>query len=278
MLVSFSVANFRSIKDKQTVNLQLASKIHNAKETKGLKDNYFTTYNKDVSELLKVAAIYGANAAGKSNVIKAVDAFKNVVVGEKRQRGKKIVGYDPFLFDESGKKKPCEFEMEIILDGKRYLYAFAFDSEKIHYEKLSIYEGKNFVTIYEINTKSTFKEEFHPTLFKGEKDRTLEEVKNTRNNLFLSLNVNDGNSFLNNIYDWILDKLLIQYISGDKADAVNFLTKNVEIKRDVLKLIQVFGIRDGYGLSAWITDDFSAEDKDKYINQVLRSKGITYQF
>ena len=92
-------------------------------------------------------------------------------------------------------------------------------------------------------------------------------------------NVGQTPSYQNTQYQIFADALLTAMKGfGTDEDAVKDVMNKMNNNADILKLIQVFGIRDGYGLSAWITDDFSAEDKDKYINQVLRSKGITYQF
>jgi len=92
-------------------------------------------------------------------------------------------------------------------------------------------------------------------------------------------NVGQNLSYQNTQYQIFADALLTAMKGfGTDEDAVKDVMNKMNNNADILKLIQVFGVRDGYGLSAWITDDFSAEDKDKYINQVLRSKGITYQF
>ncbi len=47
---------------------------------------------------------------------------------------------------------------------------------------------------------------------------------------------------------------------------------------DVNQLIKAFGKRDGYSLPEWISGDFSEEDKEMYINNILRKKGIKYRF
>ena len=92
-------------------------------------------------------------------------------------------------------------------------------------------------------------------------------------------NVGQTPSYQNTQYEIFADALLTAMKGwGTDEDAVKDVMQKMNNNADILKLIQVFGIRDGYGLSAWITDDFSVKDKDKYINQVLRSKGITYQF
>lgn len=92
-------------------------------------------------------------------------------------------------------------------------------------------------------------------------------------------NVGQSPSYQNTQYQIFADTLYTAMQGfGTDENAVKGVFSNMNNNSDVLKLIQVFGIRDGYGLAGWIAGDFSSSDKDKYINQVLRSKGITYQF
>jgi len=92
-------------------------------------------------------------------------------------------------------------------------------------------------------------------------------------------NVGQNLSYQNTQYQIFAESLYTAMKGfGTNENAVRDVMQRMNNNADILKLIQVFGVRDGYGLSAWITDDFSSKDKEKYINQVLRSKGITYQF
>lgn len=92
-------------------------------------------------------------------------------------------------------------------------------------------------------------------------------------------NVGQNPSFQNTQYQIFADTLYTAMKGfGTDENSVKGVFQQLNNNADVLKLIQVFGIRDGYGLAGWIADDFSSTDKDKYINQVLRSKNITYQF
>lgn len=65
---------------------------------------------------------------------------------------------------------------------------------------------------------------------------------------------------------------------GTDEEAVQQVFQAMNNDIDVLKLTKAFGTRDGYSLSVWIGDDFDAEDKDTYINSILRRKDIKYQF
>jgi hypothetical protein len=92
-------------------------------------------------------------------------------------------------------------------------------------------------------------------------------------------NVGQTPSYQNTQYQIFADTLYTAMDGwGTDEDSVKTVMQAMNNNADVLKLIQVFGIRDGYGLAGWIADDFSASDKEKYINQVLRVRGITYQF
>ena len=71
MLVGFSFKNYRNFKEKQTLSLRAKP---SAKER--LAWNAFSTGRKDVPHVLKAAAIYGANASGKSNVIRALQVMQ----------------------------------------------------------------------------------------------------------------------------------------------------------------------------------------------------------
>jgi len=132
MLIEFSVGNFKSIKDVETLSLHASNlqskyphlEVNNLfKESNGLK-------------LLKSKAIYGANASGKSNIYKALEAFKGVVknsVGNERILLKNIT---PFKLCDATQKQPTFFQVQLIIDGITYRYGFVADKEIIHSEWL----------------------------------------------------------------------------------------------------------------------------------------------
>jgi hypothetical protein len=258
MLISFSVANFRSIKEKQTIDMTVASKYHTSlykkeeSSKKSLANSFFESGNKTAPELLKSAVIYGANASGKSNIIKAAFAFNYVVFcfdkkDKKRFRGDLITPYDPFILDEKTHKKPTEFEIDFITDDTRYVYSFSYDRKRISYEKLEIYKGSKKDIVYEIklNDKNQFEGNF--ANFIGNKDRAWEILKNTENNLFLPLNINeDGNKFLNPVYDWIGERLFADSERDRFFDTARWIEESSKNKNNTLEILKKFdlGISD----------------------------------
>lgn len=134
MLVEFNVSNFLSIRERASLNLAAA---------KGLEltnTNTFSTETPATPTLLRSAAIYGANAAGKSNFIKALQVMRRLVVQSSTeiQAGEKLP-ITPFLLDETSAAKPSEFEVTFISQGVRYQYGFAATTERIVEEWLLAY-------------------------------------------------------------------------------------------------------------------------------------------
>ena len=78
MLVEFNVANFRSIRERQTLSLTQAK----LKEVDALKENCFSNSSLSRLSLLRSCAVYGPNAAGKSNLLLALKEMQRVVQEE----------------------------------------------------------------------------------------------------------------------------------------------------------------------------------------------------
>ncbi len=267
MLISFSATNFRSIKDKQTIDMEVATKYHEEKKSSALKNNFFKTANETAPKLLKSTAIYGANASGKSNLIRAVYAFNNVVMcfrekERKRLRGKYILAYDPFVLDKESREKPTEFEIDFIAEGKRYVYGFSYDRNKIHHEFLECYFDGKKELVYELklNAKNKLVENFTDR-FEGKKERALDIIKNTENNLFLPLNINeDGNKFLNPIYDWIGEKLLIENDHDNFRRTLLWIQSNKKNKEKALEVLKNIDV----GIV-----DFEIEESERDLSKLL---------
>jgi len=127
MLVEFSVGNFWSFKDIQTLQMQ-AAKIK-SKFPKVDEENVFAVSDK--LSLLKSKAIYGANASGKSNLVRAFSAMYYIVkdnLSNLNVLGQNII---PFKFNEETLKEPSFFQLIFILEGVQYRYGFEASSTEI---------------------------------------------------------------------------------------------------------------------------------------------------
>ncbi|MFD3456753.1 ATP/GTP-binding protein [Streptomyces sp. NPDC058691] len=117
MLLNYRVANYRSLKDTQEFDLR-------------------PVYRKN-EHALRVAAIYGANASGKSNILRSL-RFMHDVILEQEQSWKNSDGAprDAFLLDESSQDVPSSFAVDVMAEGVRYSYGFSVDGSKVTEEWL----------------------------------------------------------------------------------------------------------------------------------------------
>lgn len=128
MIVNFSIQNFGSIKDKQTLSFE-------ADDSKHLENTYVVhTAGK---RLLKLALIYGANASGKTTVLKALDFLRDLVVNPKEKKTD-ILHFDPFLFDAQTPLQPTELSIEFVHEEVCYQYEITFTRQAIISEALYI--------------------------------------------------------------------------------------------------------------------------------------------
>lgn len=127
MLLEFSVQNYLSFKDKTTLSL-FATAI---KEHVGT--NLFSTEKYD---LLKGAVIYGANASGKSNFIRAMSTMRRLVLFSFEQSSTDDLGITPFLLSTETEDKPSLFEAVFLINNVRYRYGFEVDDKVVHAEWL----------------------------------------------------------------------------------------------------------------------------------------------
>lgn len=127
MIINFSVENFGSIKEKQTLSF-LANKSNH------LEDYYIIEPIKGL-RLNKLALIYGANASGKTTVLKALDFLRKVCTQPFDKKTEKF-DFEPFLFDEDTPNQNTKFELEFVQNGIRYYYEVELNKNFIVNEKL----------------------------------------------------------------------------------------------------------------------------------------------
>lgn len=133
MVLEIRLSNFFSIKDEITIDFRAAN-IKSA-NVRALKDNIFKESN---TELLKTLVVYGANASGKSNLIKAI-RFCNALVFESHNFNENtIFNFQPFKFDGFS-KKPSTYFIRFMLSGIEYEYFFSLNRKQIITESLHYY-------------------------------------------------------------------------------------------------------------------------------------------
>ena len=229
MLVDFNVKNFRSFNERQDFSLI------KSKSDENLNNSFNINENSNFS-LLKTAAIYGANASGKSNFLKALSTMKRMVTGN-YQRGDKLPVV-PFKLNSSTINQPTEFEITFIVDNVRYQYGFSASSTQIYDEWLFAYTKNHaqkwFESIWNEENKS-YDWKFSSFLL-GSKQIWLQSTR--ENALFLATAVQLNSEQLKPIFDWFNDTL--HFANSDGFTPI--FTANLcedDRKRDVLKFLKM---------------------------------------
>ncbi len=123
MLVRFIASNFLSLKEEVEFNML----------TGDFKTHPHHVYKAGKVEVLKAAAIYGANGAGKSNLVKAIDYLKRLIT---QGRIFESIDRKKFKLDSSFRQKPIRFEIELCVLKNLYLYGIAISNDRIEEEWL----------------------------------------------------------------------------------------------------------------------------------------------
>lgn len=142
MLIEFSVTNFRSFRERQTLSMVAAQRLQK-------RGNVFSPQVKgeDLPNLLKVAAIYGPNASGKSNLLRALDVFPSLA--NAAPAASRFFPIAPFRFDPALQSKPSEFEVHFVSDSMRYQFVLALNAERIIEEILTSFPNGKPTLLYQ---------------------------------------------------------------------------------------------------------------------------------
>ena len=286
MLIQFTVENFKSIKDEQTLSL-----VKNSANE--MSDNYFTSNASATPDLLKTAVIYGANASGKSNLLKALASMNKIIENSFKKKLDESIILEPFLLDPICRTQPTTFQAVFVvqmlsetgeLRATRVEYGFSADKKQIYEEWLSVYpKGREQAWFHRLyNDENKFFEWKDSNFFKGQKETWK---KNTRSDqLFLSTAVHLNSEQLKPIYDWFT-----QYVSIINTDRIsNKMSKNVcqkdnDWKRVIISLLQQADIdvedivirKPNINLKG-LPDDMPEEYKQKIIEELSENFDVFF--
>lgn len=210
MLIAFNYKNFKSFKNENRLDM----------EATALKEHKYNVVNIKNVNLLTMAAIYGSNASGKSNVLQAFEYMKNMIlINNDSMEYSQIKEENIYSFMMN--KDPISLEVEILSkDGKIYKYGFESLNDKIKSEWMYEKKINKFYTIFErkensVSMKSNNKNNRYDNL----DDKTL----------FLSIysKIDRKNSDFNNVYQWFIDT---DYLDLDNTKIENFINNTISTK------------------------------------------------
>ena len=224
MLVNFTFKNFRSFRDEMTLSMEAAS----------IQELSEAVVKSCDEELLPVAVMYGANSSGKSNVLKALKAMRDVLLNSVKLNPKDKLDAEPFCLDLTSAEEPTSFEIQFTLNGSKFRYGFDYTANEILAEWL--YEKRVGEREFELFLRSGNEFKISKTRFaegNGKQDAT------PSNRLFVSLVAQLNGKLSQSILDWFSS---IEYISG--MDGKEYAGKTLEMlflnKQGATEIKQLF--------------------------------------
>lgn len=205
MLLEFSFANFLSFKEKVTFSM-VATSLKDKKAESA--DTTFSAGGEMPVVLSRACAVFGANASGKSNLIKAMSFFKWFTMNSSKevQAGEKIP-VNSFALSTSSVAEPSLFEIVIMIGEDTYRYGFETSAEKVHREWLYVKAGKKRSKELELFYRDKNVYEIHSRFTIG---RELTEKNMVRDNaLLLSLAGQFNEPHSGAVMKWLADTTII---------------------------------------------------------------------
>ena len=243
MLIQFNFKNFKSFRDEASLDMT-ATKISE-------HPSHVTEIGGD--KLLSVAAIYGANASGKSNVYGAFDFMKDYVVnsfyfgGDSARKNSENPKATPYLFDRESRNEPSEFEVFYVdnSDGREKTYQYGF-----------VIRGTEVLEEWLYAKAKTSRMDYR-TIFYRKKDEELEAdglprkaVENLKQalmkeTLIVSLGAKLNIPRLATVYDWFVNTEAVHLSTlGEEFSRASDLPENFvtdrAVQEDVLRYISSF--------------------------------------
>ena len=261
MLIRFTVENFLSFKDE--VEFSMVAGL-----PRKHREHVIGTGRGSDFRLLKAGVVYGANAAGKSNLIKAMSFAKHmVVVGT---NPKQRISVTPFKLDSSSEEQPSKFRFEINCNSTPYVYGFELDSKQVYSEWLSELRVRSERTLFrrETNVDGHTEIEFGRFRFTGEHGPEFLKflVLGTRpNELFLTKTVENDVIYFKDIYDWFDETLRLVFPSPRSSDVATTRMAEQEFEHGSRDIIGLFDL----GIDSVLLEDVASPMPDSVKQEFL---------
>jgi hypothetical protein len=275
MLIELRVKNYRSFRDEQVLSLvasnydkELPNNLISA-ALPGLKD----------TQLLKGAALYGANASGKSNLLLALRTLQLLVRGSADAKPETPMPAETFALAQATASEPVVFDLTFMAKGVRYEYAIAYTKERVVAERLTAFpEGKGQLWYERTWNTGSGTYDWAPDR-SAYYQRDAKRVEFTRANaLYLSTAVKLNDQQLAPVYAWFTEQLhLVNLAAGGGIDAgftASLLREIPPLGWEVINLLRHadFGVCNARAFERpWVRGDFP-DDMPREIIEALKKQ------
>ena len=229
MVLEMRLSNMFSFRDEVTLDLQ-AAKIQ-TKKARELEGNLFSV---DGEQMLKSVALFGANASGKSNVIKAIRACVNMVRSSHNYNVDTRFAISPFKFEDYA-NKPSSFYIRFLLNGIEYEYSFSFMHDEIITETLYYYpNGRKSLVFRRDESRGTEKKDIYE--FKTVIKRPFDVADNTsKKTLYISRASQMDREIAQKIFLFFCNDIVLDYQVANIDSLDNLFKERKEQMLEVLR-------------------------------------------
>lgn len=229
MVLEIRLSNMFSFRDEVTLDLQ-AAKIQ-TKKARELEGNLFSV---DGEQMLKSVALFGANASGKSNVIKAIRACVNMVRSSHNYNVDTRFAISPFKFEDYA-NKPSSFYIRFLLNGVEYEYSFSFMHDEIITETLYYYpNGRKSLVFSRDESRGTVKKDIYE--FKTVIKRPFDVADNTsKKTLYISRASQMDREIAQKIFLFFCNDIVLDYQVANIDSLDNLFKERKDQMLEVLR-------------------------------------------
>ena len=205
MILVLRLENFFSLRDKITLDLQAA--IIQTEKGRALEGNLFTINGE---QMLKSVAVFGANASGKSNIIKGIRTCVDMIRSSHNYNEDTIFDVVPFKF-EGYNQKPSSFYVRFLIDGIEYEYSFSMTQTEILTEQLFYYpNGRRSLVFTRDESKGPDKKDIYE--FKPAIKRPMDVAANTsRKTLFITRASQMDRDIAKQVFRFFSEDIVLDY-------------------------------------------------------------------
>ena len=229
MVLEIRLSNMFSFRDEVILDLQ-AAKIQ-TKKARELEGNLFSV---DGEQMLKSVALFGANASGKSNVIKAIRACVNMVRSSHNYNVDTRFAISPFKFEDYA-NKPSSFYIRFLLNGVEYEYSFSFMHDEIITETLFYYPNARKSLVFSRDeSRGTEKKDIYE--FKTVIKRPFDVADNTsKKTLYISRASQMDREIAQKIFLFFCNDIVLDYQVANIDSLDNLFKERKEQMLEVLR-------------------------------------------
>lgn len=264
MILELRIENFLSFKDEVVFSFE-------ATKDKSFEDYQVVEVAPGV-RILKVAVVYGANASGKSNLIKAFDFLKQFWFDAKDNKDEKT-GTIPFLLDKEMPDKASKFSLTFYVKGTKYIYSLEVDRKRVCSEKLDFYPGTQPANLFFRKLEGTVSEIiFNPSWVKISQIAKDEIVLKCLPNMSVLAAYNQVNTSIpeiDEVIKWVKTQFVKPVSPNSRLDSM--AERQVERGGDSIKSILSYLNRADFNITNISTEEVEEEIPDRIVNLIVRN-------